>query len=371
MNVAHEESMEDQSKLRLDKLRRRLKKEKLDALLVSSCPNVTYLTGFTGDSSYLLVTPQNELLITDFRFITQLDDECPWLEYYSRAAGETMSDAVPKIAEKHRLQRLGFEADSLTFALHSGLANKFTGQLIPTNEFVEVLRMIKDKQEIAEIRKAISMAQRAFRVIQAAIQPDQTEKQIAADLEHQIRRFRGVGFSFPPIVGVGRRAALPHGIPTDTRIDQDDFVLIDWGANTGLYVSDLTRVIVTGRLSPKLQKVYDVVLRAQLAAIELIRPGAIMSEVDAAARSLIADAGYGKYFGHGLGHGIGLQVHEKPWLGVNRDEPLKAGMVVTVEPGIYLPNWGGVRIEDDVLVTRNGHEVLSDLPKDLESCVIA
>ena len=363
--------MEDRSKLRLEKLRRLLKKEKLDGLLVTSCPNVTYLTGFTGDSSYLLVTPKSELLITDFRFVTQLDDECPWLENYSRPTGENMVDSIPKLASKQRLKNLGFDANSVTFALHCGLSENFDGKLIPTAEMVESLRMIKDKQEVAEIRTAITMAQRAFNVIKAAIQPDQTEKQIAADLEHQIRRFQGVGFSFPPIVGVGPRAALPHGIPSDAKIADDDFVLIDWGANTGLYVSDLTRVIVTGRVSPKLQKVYDIVLRAQLAAIDLIRPGAIMSDVDAAARSLIADAGYGKYFGHGLGHGIGLQVHEKPWLGVNRDEPLKAGMVVTVEPGIYLPNWGGVRIEDDVLVTRNGHEVLSDLPKDLDSCVIA
>ena len=172
-------------------------------------------------------------------------------------------------------------------------------------------------------------------------------------------------------MGVGDRAALPHGEPSDKRINEADFVLIDWGAQTDLYVSDLTRVLVYGRLSPKLQKVYDVVLHAQLAAIDRIQPGVSMADVDAVARGQITDAGYGKYFGHGLGHGIGLEVHEAPRLGVGQKGELKAGMVVTVEPGIYLPGWGGVRIEDDVLVTKTGHEVLSTLPKDLESCTVS
>ncbi len=197
-----------------------------------------------------------------------------------------------------------------------------------------------------------------------------TEKQVAADLEHQIRRFGGKGLSFPAIVAGGAWAALPHAVPGDRKIGDDDFTLIDWGANAGLYISDLTRVLVTGKISPKLDKIYNIVLEAQLAGIEAIRPGVTCGEVDAAARSVIAKAGYGKQFGHGLGHGIGLEVHEAPRLGGNQETELKPGMVVTVEPGIYIPGWGGVRIEDDILVTKKGHEVLSNVPKELKECLV-
>ncbi len=193
---------------------------------------------------------------------------------------------------------------------------------------------------------------------------------MADELEYQIRLFGGVCGAFPSIIGVGPRAALPHGRPTrEAKIGDSDFVLIDWGARGRLYHSDLTRVLVTGRLSPELQQVYGVVLAAQRAAIAAIRPGAIMKEIDATARQVIADAGYGERFGHSLGHGIGLAVHEQPRLAPDQDRPLAPGMVVTVEPGIYLPGWGGVRIEDDVLVTEDGHEVLTSVPKELEECM--
>jgi Xaa-Pro aminopeptidase len=171
-------------------------------------------------------------------------------------------------------------------------------------------------------------------------------------------------------VAVGPRAALPHARPGDARIGSAEFVLIDWGATARLYKSDLTRVLVTARISPKLERVYGLVLTAQRRAIEAIRPGVTGREVDAVARGIIADAGFGKYFGHGLGHGVGLDIHEAPRLSVANDSPLKAGMVVTVEPGIYLPGWGGVRIEDDVLVSRAGHRVLTDCPKELEDAVV-
>ena len=186
-----------------------------------------------------------------------------------------------------------------------------------------------------------------------------------------MRLFGAKQSAFPTIVAVGPRAALPHATPTGRRVGASDFVLIDWGADEGLYKSDLTRVLVTGRISPKLERIYRVVLRAQLKAIAAIRPGVVAADVDGIARAVIGEAGFGRYFGHGLGHGLGLQVHEAPRLAASSRTVLKPGMVVTVEPGIYLPGWGGVRIEDDVLVTRAGHEVLTSVPKQLEDAVVA
>ena len=234
------------------------------------------------------------------------------------------------------------------------------------------MRAIKDKAEIAEIRQAVALAEKAFQVIRAALVPEQTERAIAFELENQIRRFGGAGCGFPPIVAMGARAALPHAHPDNHTVSDSKMLLIDWGATAHLYRSDLTRVLVTGRISPKFQRIYNVVLQAQQKAIAAIQPGAMVNDIDAVARGIITRAGYGKRFGHGLGHGFGLEIHEPPWLtsDVKRNRPLRAGMVVTVEPGIYLPGQGGVRIEDDILVTRDGHEVLSHLPKELEDCVV-
>jgi Xaa-Pro aminopeptidase len=244
-------------------------------------------------------------------------------------------------------------------------------QLMSTTGTVEQLREIKDRTELDEIREAVRLAEKVYGVIRAALQPEQTEREIASEIEHCIRQFGGNGCAFPPIVAAGARAALPHAVPTDQPVGDSDLLLLDWGAVARHYRSDLTRVLVTGRISPKLERIYGVVLKAQEQAIAAIRPGVLMSDVDHAARSVIAKAGFGKRFGHGLGHGFGLEIHEAPRISASADRALKAGMVVTVEPGIYIPNWGGVRIEDDILVTRDGHEVLSSLAKDFASCVVA
>lgn len=356
---------------RLAKLRSLLKKQGSDSMLVTKRVNVTYLTGFTGDDSFLLVTPRHAVVLSDFRFIEQLEEECPGFEAVIRRQGATMLQTVAEQVGERSLKTIGFEAESISVSLYHQLTALLgNAQLVPSSGLVETLREIKDRFEIDEIRRSIHIAQKAFGVIRASLRSDQTEKAVARDIEYQIRCFGGSGCSFPPIVGVGARAALPHAVPTERRIGDSDFVLVDWGARGGLYASDLTRVLVTGKISPKLERVYGVVLNAQRRAIEAIRPGAVMSDVDAAARGFIAKAGFGEHFGHGLGHGIGLEIHEAPRLAVNHHQPLKAGMVITVEPGIYLPGWGGVRIEDDVLVTRDGHEVLTSVPKSLEECVV-
>ncbi|TWT36194.1 putative peptidase [Posidoniimonas corsicana] len=356
---------------RRDKLRRLIRKAKADALLVTSFTNVTYLTGFTGDDSYLLVTLDSETLISDSRFTTQLEEECPGVPVVIRGPGERMLPTTADVVADAKLERLAFEADALTVGAYNELGELAEGvELLPASGLVEELRAIKDKNEIAATRVACDQARRAFEVVRAGLTDAMTELEVAAELEHQARRFGAKGLSFPPIVAVGSRGALPHANPTSKRIGEDDFTLIDWGANEGLYVSDLTRMVVTGKISARFKKVYNIVLKAQLAGIAAIRPGAKCQDVDNAARKVIEKAGFGKEFGHGLGHGVGLEVHEGPRLGKNQEDELKPGMIVTVEPGIYLPGWGGIRIEDDILVTRGGHEVLTSVPKQLEECVL-
>jgi Xaa-Pro aminopeptidase len=365
---------------RREKLRTLLQEKSLDALLVTDERNVTYLTGFTGDSSYLVlgrgaaaasVGSRGELLLTDHRYTEQLESECPGLALAVRAPGAKQAEFTVETLAKLRLPSLGVEADAMSVGSYEKLrAGLKTTNLALAEGLVESLREIKDEGEIAEIRAAIEIAERAFAVIRHSLRPGRSEKEVADELEHQIRLFGGTCGAFPSIVGVGPRAALPHGRPVaDSRIGDYDFVLIDWGARGRLYHSDLTRVLTTGKLLPQLGKVYGVVLAAQRAAIAAIRPGAILHDVDAAARQVIEQAGYGSNFGHSLGHGIGLAVHELPRLAPEQKRPLAAGMVVTVEPGIYLPGWGGVRIEDDVLVTPDGCEVLTSVPKELEECM--
>jgi Xaa-Pro aminopeptidase len=361
----------DRFHVRRDKVRQLIERSGLEALLVTNSVNVTYLTGFTGDSSFLLLTRSGEVLLSDARFTTQLAEECPGLDVLIRTPKTSLVSFVARAINSTKAASLGFEAESMTVAFRDRIAHKLPKvALAPTSGLVEKLRMVKDREEISELRRAITQAERAFAVVRAAIRLDQTEKEIADNLDYQMRLFGAKRASFPPIVAVGPRSALPHAPPTEQRIGDGPFVLIDWGADDGLYKSDLTRVLHIARIPPKLQRVYGVVLKAQLAAIKAIRPGATCHDVDAAARSVIEQAGFGRRFGHGLGHGIGLEVHESPRLGPKQKLPLRAGMVVTIEPGVYLPGFGGVRIEDDVLVTKSGHEVLTNVPKQWDEAFV-
>ena len=357
---------------RRDRLRRLVRKSGADAMLVTSHINVRYLTGFTGDSSYLLVHRDRAAILSDFRFQNELAADCPDVEPIVRGQGTSMLEVLSKATKKAKVKALAFEAHQINVAFHVRLSKTLDPiPLITTTGLVEELRMIKDKSEISRIRTAVAIAEKAFAVIRASILPSQTEKEVADQLVHQMRLFGASDCAFPSIVGVGPNAALPHAIPGDSLIGDNPILLIDWGACEGWYNSDLTRVLVTGKIPPKLERIYGVVKKAQAAAIAKIRPGVTCGEVDKAARSVIAKARHGKHFGHSLGHGIGLEVHEAPRLGGKEEQKLKAGMVVTVEPGIYLPGWGGVRLEDDVLVTRSGHEVLTSVTKDWRQIHVA
>jgi Xaa-Pro aminopeptidase len=350
---------------RRQRLARIIKDEGSDAVLITNPVNVTYLTGFSGDSSYLVPTPKRSLLISDARFTEQIEQECPGLEAHIRPPSQSLPKAVVEVLRKLKLRTLGFESSHLSVAEWEGY-REAAGPLDwkPGADRVEKLRAVKDSSELDEIREAIAIAERAFAMFTAMLRPEDREKDLSDAMEMYVRRAGGTCTSFPTIVAVEERAALPHAPPTDKSVADGNLVLVDWGAAGRFYKSDLTRVLATRTISPKLQKVYEVVLKAQQQAIRRIRPGATGREVDAEARSVIARAGFGQFFGHGLGHGIGLQVHEAPTLRQNSDWVLQPGMVVTVEPGIYLPGWGGVRIEDDVLVTPDGHEVLTSVAKE-------
>ena len=359
---------------RRDQLARLLPEEGLDAFLVSRPVNVTYLSGFTGDSSVVLLTGRACLLLSDPRYVGQIADECPGLDTHIRKPTQKLHEAIGLVLTGMGCRRVGCESAGLTLAEAEALRE--AAPLIdwkPLADRVERLRIIKDETELVELREAVAIAERAFTVFGALLRPDDSEKDLADALDAYVRRCGGVGCSFPPIVAVGERAALPHCPPTSRRVRESELLLVDWGATgPGHYKSDLTRVLrarttpASSGVGARLEEIHALVARAQRAAIAAVRPGVLARDVDAAARSVIAQAGYGEQFGHGLGHGIGLEIHEAPAVRPNSDTVLAPGMVFTIEPGVYLPGWGGVRIEDDVLVTADGCEMLTHVPRELQ-----
>lgn len=369
---------QDRPPLRRQKLLQVLTTECVASFLISNPVNVSYLTGFSGESSYLVLTRERALLISDSRFAQQLGEECPGLETHIRPAVQTLGQATAHVIKTLNVSSVAFEGTHVTVSDWENLREQCPGvDFKPIRDRVEQFRALKDPGEVLQIRQAIAIAERAFTAFRSLLRLEDTEKDLSDALEMQIRHCGGKCSSFPSIVAVGPRAALPHAPPTSSRVAHAELLLVDWGASGPFYKSDLTRVLVPRKtsafsqasLDSKLEAVYAVVLQAQARAIAMIRPGVKAHDVDAAARSFITEAGYGNFFGHGLGHGLGMQVHEAPFLRPNAQTVLQPGMVVTVEPGIYLPDWGGVRIEDDVLVTPDGCEVLTNVPKDLQSMI--
>jgi Xaa-Pro aminopeptidase len=359
----------DRQVSRRNKLLQAVRKSGVSALLVTNSKNVSYLTGFTGDDSFLLIGPEVLRIFSDSRFETQLQAECPEIPAEIRTSRLTVVEFLAREIPQFKLARLGIEGASMTVDLRDRLAEKLAPlELVPQSGIVEEHRQIKDPGEIEELRSAVRQAERGYMLMKSLLTPEMTERQAAHELEHGMRRFGALKAAFEPIVAVGDHAALPHYRAGLRKFDESPFVLCDWGAvSAGGYHSDLTRVWGTGKVPPKFLRIYGVVLKAQQAAIAAIRPGAKCQDIDKVARTVVDEAGYAKYFGHGLGHGIGLDIHEGPRLSPISTDELKPGMVVTVEPGIYLPGLGGVRIEDDVLVTRDGHEVLTSVPRELEA----
>lgn len=356
-----------------DDRRRRLRETfdtaEIDGLIVASETNVGYLTGFSGDASDLLLTRDRAIVVSDGRFTVQLAQECPDLEVVIRPIGQPLEEGVGSLAKSLGIRRLGFESHATTVADFDTLLAAAEGvELVPKKGQVERLRMIKDDSEVAALRGAIAVAERAFEDLRGWLRPGVSEKAAADFLESALRSHGAIDASFPPIVAVGPRAALPHARPsTGAILGENDLILVDWGARWAGYRSDLTRILTMGKVTPELDPVYRTVLEAQRLAIAAIRPGVEARSIDLAARSVIEAAGFGPRFNHSVGHGIGRDVHEAPVLRHVSETILESGMVVTVEPGAYFPEWGGVRIEDDVLVTASGSEMLSNLPKAPES----
>ncbi len=357
---------------RRGRLRRKLKESGAGSLLISGLSNVRYLTGFTGDSSWLLLNSSTTIMLSDTRYATQLADECPDLDVEIRDSGSTIFDLAAKVIGKTKERRIGFESDHLTVSQHQTLGEKITtAELVATTELVERLREVKDKWEIEQIRTAVRCAERGISVVRSSLRPNQTESEIRYLLEASMRDFGAAGPAFEPIVAIGPTAAQPHAHAAERRVSESPVLLIDWGAQTKAgYCSDLTRVFFTAKPTKQMELVYRTVLTAQQAAIKAIRPGAKCIDVDRMARSLIEKAGFGGYFGHGLGHGFGLDIHESVRMSPISKQEFEPGMVVTCEPGIYLPGKFGVRIEDDILVTGSGNEVLSSVPREFEEVLV-
>lgn len=349
-----------------------------DSLLVTSENNVRYLTGFTGDSSYLLISSsgdQDALLISDPRYQEQIQRQCPGLATHIRAPSEVLDVVTAEQINARKLSRMGFESQHVTYDLYQRLKEACSCELRPTSQAVESLRAIKDESEISLLERAVEIAQNAFVDMKSELRAEDCERELAFSIESRIRTLGGEGCSFHPIVAVGANAALPHAEPGGNQILESPLLLVDWGATVQGYRSDLTRLIFSGPTTgpgmTEIEDAYGAVLESQLAAIDMLGPGVKGSEVDAVVRDVLRRHGIEERFNHGLGHGIGLDIHESPRMGKNFPQPLVSGMVITVEPGVYFPGLGGIRIEDDVLVTDSGCRVLSSLPKDLDSSRIS
>ena len=336
-------------------------------LLMTSPHNVSYLTGFTGEDSFLYLSSKDTVLLSDGRYEEQIASEVQDVDVLIRQPSTTIIDAAASVLNKKGDREFWVEGASTSLAQWERLKEQMPSKtLAACSGVIERLREIKDDFELSLIQQAIGIAQRAFQATTLMLDPQMSEKQIADDLEFAMRRMGAESAAFKTIVGVGQRSALPHGRPSDKKLGESNFVLIDWGAKKNAYMSDLTRVCFLDKPSARLEKMYRAVLDAQLSAIAAIRPGAIMGDVDIVARKSLEKAGLEKRFTHGLGHSFGLEIHETVRLGKGQPRCLEAGMVLTVEPGVYVPGFGGIRIEDDILVTEDGHQVLTDLPKSWE-----
>jgi Xaa-Pro aminopeptidase len=349
----------------LDRARAYAAANGVDALLLSKTENRRYVTGFTGSAGLAVVGVRDALLAVDFRYYEQAAQEAAAFEVLRGGA-----DPVAALAEavrKRELRRVGFESEFVPYAQVERLREKFApAELVPLGD-VDRLRWVKDAAEIAAIERAAAIADAAFSHMLGVLRPGMIEREAALELEVYMRRAGAERLAFETVLASGPRGALPHGRATERSMAAGDLVTLDFGAVCDGYASDCTRTVVLGAATDRQRRIYDIVLDAQQRALGAIRAGVPCRDVDAVARSAIAAAGLGDAFGHSLGHGIGLDVHEGPPLSPRNETPLEPGMVVTVEPGIYLAGWGGVRIEDDVVVTEDGCRILTHAPKDLRA----
>lgn len=337
----------------------------LDGILFSSLENIRYLCGFTGSDGALIITLKESFFLTDSRYWTQAEEEVKGsqvIHYKKKMEG------IASLLSDIKLNSIGFESTSFAFSSHRFLSERFANEtkFIPLEDELKNLRAVKDAQELTLIRRAIDISSNAFSYIVGILKEGIPEREAALEMESFMKRSGAEAIGFDIIIASGKRSALPHGRASAKRIEKGDFILIDFGSGFQGYHSDQTRTLACGNPSLEQQKIYQIVKEAHDKAIGKVRPGIPICEVDGAARDYICNQGYGEYFGHGTGHGIGLAVHEDPVVNSENKGIAQEGMVLTVEPGIYIPEWGGVRIEDMVLVTPHGAEVLTYLSRELK-----
>ena len=351
---------------RLRKLWKLIAEKGLDALLISPPENLRYLAGFTGSSGWLLISGQSAILVTDFRYVEQAKGESPGFEIIQ--VKQELHDWLPRLICDLGWRKLGFESNFVSYESHHKVseaikAKQINLELVPTAGIVEQLRSVKEPEELILITKAVELADAALEQAKAIIRPGVTEKEVAWEIEKDLRQKGSEGVPFEIIVASGPNSALPHARPTDKTICSGEPVVIDMGARINGYCSDLSRTLFLGGANKTFQEIYNIVLKAQATAIEGTKSKMLASQADQLARSVIQQAGYGDAFGHGLGHGVGLAVHESPRLGLSSSDSLVDGMVFTIEPGIYLAGQGGVRIEDMVVLENGKARVLTKATK--------
>lgn len=344
----------------LERLRSFLEQEKVDGIFIKGDSSIRYFTGFTGGDSLLYVDARRAVIITDSRYTLQVRQQAPDCELVEHLHG-----FWPEAAKLPQSDNLALDGDYFSYTEQRALAAALPHATWKNVNLVG-LRAVKTPEEMALIRKAVAISDEAFLQLLPHIRAGRTESDLAAELEYNMRKLGSTKPSFETICASGKRSALPHGVASDKVVEAGDFITFDFGATYGGYCSDITRTVVLGKAAPWQKEIYDIVLRANLLGEKTLKAGLTGIQVDGTVRDFIAGKGYGPNFGHGLGHGVGLDIHEKPVLNRANDQPLPAGAVVTIEPGIYLPDQGGVRIEDTVLVTETGCERLTSVPKELK-----
>ena len=349
---------------RLNKVREKMQENQIDNFLVTKKENIRYLSNFTGTAGRILLTEKDNFFITDFRYLDQASKECQGFSI--KEISSNFVDNFAEFLQSLNIKTLAFESKDINYKSYADFKEKLNlAELQPQEALLEELRLIKDKSELKKIRKAVAIADQGFEFLLDFIQSGRREKEIALELEFFMRKQGAEAKAFDFIVASDKRGALPHGVASNKVIEKGAFITIDFGCVYQGYHSDITRTIALGEVSDKHKEIYSVVLNAQQKVISEIKAGLSCVEADKIARDYIAAAGYEDNFGHGLGHGLGLEIHEGPRLSPTSDGILKAGMVVTDEPGIYISEFGGVRIEDDLLITEEGCEVLNSAPKEL------
>lgn len=349
---------------RIEQLQERIAGANVDAFFTLAAPSIRYLTGFTGEEGYLLALHEGMHLIVDGRFTTQAQEECPWLDVIEYAGH--FSKSIGDLLVAHHAHWFGFEKERVSFVQAEQMRAAFPSAImVPTESIVEGMRIVKDAGELDTMRAAGRVADKAFSAMIGQLKAGMTENDVAALLEYEMRKAGAQGTSFPTIVGSGARGALPHGVASGKVIQDGEVIVIDFGVNYEGYMSDCTRTVALGGQPDDVLNVYEHLHAAQQLGLDSIKAGVSSRSVDTTVREKLGENGLAQYFTHGLGHGVGLEIHEAPRLSQGTDTVLEPGQVVTCEPGVYLPGRYGMRIEDSVIVTATGFESLTELPKNL------